>query len=388
MGTPVRIAYLIPSLRCGGAENQLLTLVRHLDRAAFDPFLVLFEPAPSAAMLEGVIDHADILGIDAGENSQWARRLVPLSAAVLRLVRLLRAHKTPILHSFLPGASIVGAAAARLAGVSAFVYSRRSLSTAYRRKGIVEKADRAALRFADMAVGNSEAVRLDLLSDGVPADHTATIANGVDTKRFHPAVEPIARHKMGWTGAHFVVAYVANFHRTKRHCDFLEFAGKLWLRHPNCRFLLAGRDRGELGAVRAQLAALGLDNVTHIEEYTERPEHIYTSADLCVSTSDSEGMSNVLLEASACERPVIATDVGGNGEVIVDGLTGLLVPPRDPSAMAAAAEQLFLDSELRTLISRNARNRAVSQFSIPAMVNAYERLYLQVLRQKQDSARN
>jgi glycosyltransferase involved in cell wall biosynthesis len=174
---------------------------------------------------------------------------------------------------------------------------------------------------------------------------------------------------------------VANFFGYKRHVDFVEAAAILHSRFPHVRFIMAGQDRGELPAVSAAIARRGLSEFIQVAPSMSRPEDLYAAMDVMVCCSDSEGFANVILEAMASGKPVIATAAGGNVEAVVEGTTGFLVPCRSPLALAQAAERLLQDTALRQLMGRNARQRAEQQFSVVKMVRSHENLYARLLEQ-------
>jgi glycosyltransferase involved in cell wall biosynthesis len=372
-----KVCYIIPSLRAGGAEGQLTTLLGRIDRSRFTPTLVTFESSENPP--HGVVGVTPyLIPVGAGENSQWLKKLAPLTSGLSKLIKLFRQLNPDIVHSFLPAAVVLGTPAAKLAGHAITIYSRRSLASAYA-GGFSARADRFATGITDRVVGNSRAVTEDLVAHGISRNRTTTIPNGVDTDRFHPSISPELRTRLRWNGSNVVVSYVANFHPIKRHRDLLHAAKALVSRYPACRFVLAGADRGELANVRNLVATLQLDGVVHLELNCSAPELVYAASDIVVSTSESEGMSNVLLEAMACGKPIVATNVGGNPEAIVEGETGFLVPPMLPDLLAQTIERLINAPGLRDQMAIAARLRAESQFSLARMVSAYEDLYEEVL---------
>ena len=153
-------------------------------------------------------------------------------------------------------------------------------------------------------------------------------------------------------------------------------------RHPRARFVLAGADSGEKASIVQQLDNLHLSTRVRVLDSDPSPERIFAALDIYVCTSHAEGFSNVLLEAMACGKPVIATDVGGNREAISHGESGFLVPVSDPRKVAEAAEALLLDEALRRTIGINGRVRVERKFSLQTMVRAHEDLYQYLLRKR------
>jgi glycosyltransferase involved in cell wall biosynthesis len=379
---PASIAYLIGSLETGGAEGQVMELVQRLDRTRFAPRLILFEPSTSLRVF-GLVEDVFTLDIPREPVTAYRPRGYAALKAFLRLCRYLRRTRPDILHAHLPASCILGLPAGRLCRIPVVMGSRRSLTGSYRAADwTYNLSDRLITRFSRFMVGNAEAVTRELVEiDGLPAAKTATIYNGVDTERFRPGRSDFWREHYGWKNGEVVFGMVANFFSNKRHIDFVDAAAILRRQYPHTRFVMAGKDRGVMPAVRAAIARNGLSEVIQVVPGTSRPENLYAAMDVLVCCSDREGFSNVILEAMACGKPVIATAVGGNVEAVEDGSTGFLVPRRSPPSLAQAAECLVQDLALRQLMGRNARQRAEERFSVLKMVCAHEQLYARLLEQ-------
>jgi glycosyltransferase involved in cell wall biosynthesis len=210
---------------------------------------------------------------------------------------------------------------------------------------------------------------------GCPANKCGTVRNGVDLQRFRPGVQSLIRQQLGWTQDEVVFGQVANFRSCKRHTDFVEMAATLAPRHPRARFILAGADFGAKPSILRQIDALDLGARVKVLSDSPSPEAIFAALDVYVCTSEAEGFSNVILEAMACATPVIATDVGGNPEAVRHGHSGFLVPPGDGAALSERADSLLVDGRLRRSMGMNGRRLAETEFSLGAMVKAYQELY-------------
>lgn len=376
-----RIVYIIGSLSTGGAERQLLELLRRLDRSWIEPYLVLFT-GETAERAEGLVN--DVFSLDIPpQPAHWRSKIIVGAQAAFRLYRYLSRIQPDIVHAILPVSCILGCPAARLAGVPGIIGSRRSMIDSYARADkLVAKADRFAMRLADYALGNSLAVTREMVEvDGVPARRALTIYNGVDTHRFHPERDRSLRMEMGWTEEDVVFGIIANFIHYKRHIDFVRAAAIIEKRFPNAKFLMGGEDRGELREVRAEIERLGVGNI-RIVEGVRSPETLFAAMDVYICTSQTEGLSNVLLEAMASGKPIIATRVGGNPELIVEGQTGFLAPYGAPRDIAEAAMALLRDRSLLKRMGEKARLHAEQSFSIEAMTERYHDLYRKLLREK------
>jgi L-malate glycosyltransferase len=374
----VEITFCIGSLAIGGAENQLLELLRKIDRSRFAPSLVLFEDKTSSRA-SGLVEHFYSLDIPSSGNSNWRMRGTKATAALFRLSSHLRRHRPAILHAYLPAACILAAPAAKLARIPIVIGSRRSMVSSYRTGNILDHVDRVTTRLCTSVVGNSKAVSNELVTiDGVPTERVTTIYNGVDTLRFRPADRSL-RKEYGWKDDNIVFGVVANFIPYKRHIDFVRAAADIAAQEPLARFVMAGEDRGQLTPLLRQIEQFRLqDKFTVIRGATE-PERLYPSLDVYVCCSETEGLSNVLLEASACGLPIIATRTGGNAEVVRDGQSGFVVEAHDWAAMAERGIILIRNPDLRKSMGSSGRQFTEVNFSVSAMVHNYELLYERLL---------
>jgi glycosyltransferase involved in cell wall biosynthesis len=381
-----KVCYTIYSLSWGGAEGQLIELLRHLDRDRFDPSLILWEDG-NLQRVQGLVRDVRVLGVERHASGRRVSREYRAALAFRRLSRCLSEIRPQILHAILSGPCILAAAARVTRLVPCAIHSRRTLVDAYRHKDWIRTiVDSMATKISDLVIGNCSAIVREMLTlDGVPESRAQLISNGVDTARFSPQVERSLREELGWEQDNFVFGMVANFLPYKRHLDFVQVAALIHAVYPKSRFLLAGEDRGEMESARDAIEKAGLGPHTKILPGMKKPERVFAAMDVYICTSQTEGLSNSLLEAMSSGVPVIATDVGGNREAVADGVTGFLVPCHDPEATAKAACELVANPDLLLRLSRNARQRALELFSIEKMVRAHEHVYTRLLEEKRAS---
>jgi glycosyltransferase involved in cell wall biosynthesis len=372
---PIRIAYIIGSLRAGGAERQLVELVRGLDRMRFEPWLITFRPG------SGDKDAPCPKILLTGRRASAAFLPIEAMLCAQRLVKELRWMRPQILHAFLPEVStLFGSFGAVLAGVPVFIAGRRSSAVLYRRSTWLTAAERMAIKRADFMLGNSREIANEIVRlDGFPRNRVAIIPNGVDATLFRPGLASDLRARFGWGERNFVIGMVANFRACKRHDDFLRAAALLHREQPDVRFVLVGNDLGNLQSSRARINQLDLNDVVKVITGCSHPETVYPALDAYLCTSETEGLSNVLLEAMACGKPIVATSVGGNSEAIQDEIQGILVPPYRPDAIVAALKRLIVDPNLRNRMGKAGRMRVERYYSLAAMVQAHERLYTELV---------
>jgi L-malate glycosyltransferase len=370
----IKVVFLTNHMSLGGAERQIFYLVQGLDKQKFQSTLLTLYDVPQTAVLDNAVE---IECLSLSSRKTTASRAISFAAGVLRMYKRLRQLKPDVVHAFLPAACTIAIPAARLAGVPLIIASRRSLTEVYRANNPLGAfLDKIVSRKAHVVVGNCEAVREEAVNiDKVPLNRTRVIYNGVDCEVFVTGRADHLRKSLGISKESPVIGMVANFYEYKRHCDFLEAAFQIREEFPNATFLLIGKDYGSLTSARELISRLGLESCVKIFESVQEPEEFYKAMDICVSSSSTEGFSNVILEAMACGKPTVATSVGGSKELIIHGESGLLVPPLSHSLLAKAVCSLLRNREMQESFGAKARVRALNDFSIRRMITEHERLY-------------
>lgn len=375
----LRVAYIVGSLGIGGAEGQVLELIRGLDRVRFSPSLVVLENVEMQRTHESMSETFTV-GIPQGGNSAWITRSVSFVSAIRKICHQFKRWRSDLVHAFLPAPSILGGVAARMAGVPVVIGSRRSLASFYRHKSRgAGWADSVAFRVADLNLANSSAVAREMIEfGGCPPAKCQILYNGVDTHRFYPSLSRTWRSEQGWSSEHIVFGLIGSFRPCKRHADFVQAAALISEKCAHARFVMVGADYGTRTDVIRLVTELGLQQKVVILDADPQPEKIFAAMDVYISTSATEGFSNVLLEAMACGKPVIATRVGGNTEAIQENQSGFLVPVASPESIAEAAS-ILLDQDRRNDMGACGRRLVEENFSIERMIRDHEQLYLALI---------
>ncbi len=365
----IRVAYLIDRLQRAGAQTHLGRLVSRLDSRGFEPeVLCLLAGGPVAEEMKARGVPVEVLGLG---RLYGPRALVEL----VRLARRLRERRIDVLHTYLVSANIYGTIAARLARV-AVVTSRRD--TGFSRNWRLRLVEQRLINpLVDRVVAVSTAVaEVARREHGLPPGRLVTIENGVDVEVWKPEGQPRAeaRRELGLCEDELAVGVIGHLSPVKGHADLLRAAALVSAKMPRVRFVLVGD-----GPLRVPLEALatslGLGGRVLFAGTRADMARVLSALDVVAVPSHSEGMSNALLEAMAMALPVVATEVGGNSNVVFDGVTGRLVPPRDPPALARVLIELVADPAARQSLGRAARRHVADNLSLSGMVRRYEELY-------------
>jgi glycosyltransferase involved in cell wall biosynthesis len=376
----IKIAYLLPNVESGGTERHVLSLARALDRSRFS--LSLTTTAGGGTLYK---EFSEILPVTVMGDPERGRRFRtgPLEhvKTIRALVRMFRKNRPDILHAYLPAANVIGPIAAKLAGTGRVIVSKRALADYKARFPLLRKVEPLGNLLADAILVNSDAVRREV-------ERTESFWEG-KFRKIYNGIAPLSpwtrqqaerfREHQGIPREAKVVLTVSNFYPYKGHEDLVEAARSVVNDRLDVLFLLVGRDSGTLEETRRRVERLGLENqVRFVGNRTDVLDFV-RACDLFVHPSHEEGFSNAILEAMAAGMAVVACDVGGNREAVEDGMTGLLVPPRDPNKLAGAILDLLADGEKRKRMGDAGRTRVLEKFSFDGMVKEMEALYESVL---------
>jgi glycosyltransferase involved in cell wall biosynthesis len=376
---PIRLAFLLGTLMRGGAELQMLALAEHL---AGHGFSVDFVCRSGAGPLDGVARAAGAtvrhLGPASTSETPVHQRLGRLVGRNAHWIRTARRRDYDIVDAWLHPADSVAALTRPLTGIPVVMSARLGRSS--RMGGPVTRIlDAAVFRLTDAVVANADLTAADARQQGVPAGKVHIVRGGVRVMPRSSAPERRAhRAALGVGDDEFVIGCVGNFRTMKRQDLLIAAFAAILPAVPRARLVLVGD--GELRPrIEAQVRELGLaGRVILFGTATDLPP-LYEAFDLFVQASNSEGLPNVLLEASAAGLPIVATDAGGTGEVIRDGQTGLLVPIDDLPALSAAIGRAAQDADLRTRLAAAARDLITREYGMDRFFSEYADLYRALL---------
>ena len=373
---PVRLLNVVPTLLCGGTESQVMALSRSLDERRFDlEFACLRRLGP-------FVKEIDDRGLPLAEYRFASFRSVTALRQQMKFARHVARRGVDIVHAYNFYGNVFAIPPARLAGAPVVIASIRDLGPYL--TPLQKRVQRYVCRLADCVVVNAEAVRTWLVGEGYDAEQIVVIRNGVDLTRFKEPPQPDrVRRALELSDGVPLVAVVSRLTRMKGLEQFLEAAAVVGRRSTEAHFLVIGEapphDLEYLGELKGLAARLGIgDRVIFTGLRSDVPT-LLAGVDVAVMPSLNEALSNALLESMAAGAPVVATRVGGTPEALVDGETGLLVPPADITSLAVAVTSLLEAPALAKRLGRAARQSIADRFSVERMAEATERLYNQLL---------
>jgi len=372
------VIQLFNSFNQGGTEWQTVQLTRLLHESGKHRLFLasINDEGPLRAEVEKLGFHEiPSFPLQNFYNLNTARQLS-------RLASFLRKNKIDLVHAHDFYTNIFGTAASRLAGVSACIASRRE--TEGLRSPAKRWVERRAFHAAGAVVANAEAIRTQLIAEGLPARKVVTIYNGLNVAHVTPSfdaqrVDLLQSFNLP-NGRRFVTIVANMRHVMKDQASFLRAARLTRAALPDTSFILAGE--GEQMPSLQQLAAdLGLADSAFFIGRCNRIADLLAISDVCVLSSKGvEGFSNSILEYMAAGRPVVATDIGGAREAVVNGETGYVVKPQDFEAMAAHLISLLREPQKASAMGAQGRNRVLEQFSCEAQLKRVEELYGKLLK--------
>jgi glycosyltransferase involved in cell wall biosynthesis len=368
----MRIVHLTASTFFGGPERQMIGLARHLPPSHRTHILSFGE----GGRFQEFLKHVRWNGFE-GEALRFDTPNLP--AAALELTRRLRRLRADVLLCHGYKANLVGRAAARQTGVKAVAVSRGWTGES-RKVRLYETIDRLHLRYMDRVVCVSQGQARKVRRAGVPPSRITVIPNAARLSA-SPAPDPEGREQLNsffTRPGEFVIVGAGRLSPEKGVAVLIAAAKRVVAAESEARFIVFGEGT-QRSALERMIAAAGLERVFALPGFRGDLDQLLPNADLFVLPSFTEGLPNVVLEASAAAVPVIATAVGGTPEVVADGRTGLLVPAGDADALAARIIDLLVDEPRRRTMGAAGRQFVSEHFTFEAQAAAYVALFNELL---------
>lgn len=363
----MHVVHLTASTFFGGPERQMLGLAQHLDCASS------FVSYPEGGRCEPFLEEVRSAGFAA---MSLVNDTPHMTRTLSELTDYLRQVKASVLmcHTFKP--NVLGRMAAKRVGIPCVVVSRGWTAENWKVRAY-ETVDRVNLRFVDHVVAVSDGQAAKVRKTGVPVSRLSVIHNAARLKAF-ATPQPEAKAKLfaqfpAYSGVKRVIVAAGRLSPEKGYAVLVEAAAEVLRHQPDVGIVMFG-EGGERPALEARITALGLNDRFRMPGFTKELDALLPWATMFVIPSYTEGLPNVGLEASAAGVPVIATAVGGNPEVIADGINGLLVPSGDPAALSAAMNRVLTNEPLRATLAAGGVSRMKERFTFEAQAEKYRTL--------------
>jgi glycosyltransferase involved in cell wall biosynthesis len=383
---PITVMFLIDTyisspdkLSVGGTEKQLYLLVSSLNPDLFKSIVVQlspYNPLSCPTYKEGFIEFFNFP----------TKKFYSLHGLrqLYRLSRLAKQYKVGVIHTFFEKAEVMGWLTMRFADIPIWITSRRDLG--FKRKEIYKRIFRLAARDCRKCVANCYAVKQQIIqNERFSGEKVEVIYNGLDLSTFEETSfnRKGIRKELGLQDHVPLVGMIANFNfEIKGHGFFIGAAKKVLEKVSDVEFLLIG-DGYLQNRYKEMAQALGVGKKIHFLGKRNDIPTILSDLTISVLSSTSEGLSNVILESMAVGKPMVATNVGGSPEIVMDGITGYLVPPSNTQAMATAIIQLLQDPNKAITMGAAGQKLVREKFGTRAMVESYENLYKSLITEEQ-----
>ena len=360
MRSPIRVLFVVPDLRVGGAERHVTTMLPRMDPALFTPSVVC------------IGDEGDLFSaLSAAGIRARALRLRKRQAvrALWELVAIMRRERPDVVVVRGYNAEALGRIAARISGVRRTVVWVHNIGDVEPRGRIRKLLDQFLMRWTSGYFGVAEAQRPYLVDElNYPYNKVRIIYNGVDPSQFDVSTDRGVLTEFGFAEDDRVIGTLAALRPEKDHGTFLRAARHVVDEFPHAKFLVVG-DGPMRGHLEALSAELGISQNVHFAGQRSDVARLLRAIDVFVLSSVTvECFPISLLEAMASGRPAVCTAVGGISEMLEDEVTGYLVPPEDPRQLAARVSSLLSDPHTAHRMGRAARDRIESEFDLDQSV--------------------
>lgn len=372
---PYRVLHVIDSFGLGGAQIVLLNLIKFADRSRFT--------------MEAVALHGRGVFMDAIRETGapvWTlsfHHYFPSYAPALAAMMLTGQYD--VVHCHLLAANVITKPIAAACGVRVRINHDHCNDKLTDSRPWALPADKFTNRYASHVIAVSESTRSFLVEhEGVPAERTSMIHNGVDCEACRPRPEERANARRRWDlpADAFILAGIGRLTYQKNFTLFLEVAAEILRTHPQAFFVIAGSGEEE-SALREKAAALGIAARVRFLGFVSEIHALYPALDLLLLSSRYEGLPITILEAMAAGVPIVAPRLDGIAEVLADGADAFLPPPGDGAALAHAVRQLINHPTQRTQFAEAALQKVRAGYSAERMTRDVEAIYLRYLETPQ-----
>ncbi len=385
----INILHVIPYLGLGGAERQLVELVKNINREIYNPIVCcLGRKGKLATEVEGK-------GFKVFPLNK--RRKIDALRVILNIIKLIKRYDIDIVHTWMYSGGLYGRIAARIASVPIIIYTERGQY--HWKKWYHIKLDNCLDGFTNKLVANADAVsKFYIEQHKTNVEKWITVYNGVDTNRFirddSTMVSRKVKNSLNIPFSSSVVGMIGNLAQSKDHVCFIKAAPQILKSAPNTYFIIVG---GSPQSVSKHMPYKSLSELKCLSEsfgcserfvftgFRDNVPEILNCFDISVLPSTRttrEGCPNVILESMAAQKPIVAARVSGIPEIIFDGVNGFLVPPENSQELAEKVLILLNNKELSEKMGKAGRSLVEDRHTVSRMVKETESLYCALLKDK------
>ena len=367
----IKVIHLINTLAPSGKEVGIIKLLRHMDKSIFEKSLFVLKKI--SYFDEQAINNLDIICLDKKNGNDFT---LPF-----KLASWFNKYKPDIVHTHSWNTLVEGILAAKISGVPIIIHGEHGTfpeSTLHR------YVQRLFWKRSDLVLSVSENLKNKLSrSVGFPPENIHVILNGVEAEKFYLSAElrKIFRERFNFSPTDFIIGTVGRITPVKNHQMLIRAAVEVKNHGETIHFVFIGFDEQE-GELEELANHLGVKKYVHFIGYQKDVNLMLNGMDIFALTSFSEGCSNVIQEALFAGKPVIATNVGGNPELVKPNLNGYLVESNDHKELAQKILMLKRQPELLQKLGENALSFSHENFSLKAMVDQYSELYIKAYQEK------
>jgi L-malate glycosyltransferase len=370
----INILYFIPHLGCGGTARHLYKLCSSLNKERFQAHIITTEPLPKKDII-----YEDLL------DKSIPVTMIPMTYGnVMKIRSYIQKNKIDITHSYLYGAHFLDAIIHLLSRSKKYISEKRNLQH-WRAEPIVSLKEKIRNIISSKVIANSnEAMRISKEIEKIPSYKYQLIHNGYTPPNTKPTFQELKDMKTALkiTPKDFVLIVTGSLKPIKNQAELIQALGLLvhTYKIASIKVILAGSSFFEYKNTLISLSKqLNVENNVIFTGHIDQIEHILGCSDIFICTSTTEGFSNSVLEAIGSEIPVIATDVGGNKDIIVHGKNGLLYKSGDHTTLAKLIESVVKNPQLLKEFKKECKDCVEKKFTLSKMIATYETLYTHLM---------
>lgn len=366
----IKVIHLIHQLGSGGAENGILNIANNINTNVFQIAVCAFS---------GNGSQTTRLMRNRSELFEFDKRTGNDVTIPIKLFKLFKEWKPDIVHTHGWGTIVEGIVASKLARVPYIIHGEHGT---IQNKNLNVALQRVFWRLTDHVLSVSRRHAAELAETiGFDSKRITVIANGVDTNQFFPGDEESLRTELGVRKEDVAIGTVGRLVPVKNQNLLLKAFSVLASWFPNLKLIFVG-DGPLMKDLERLSQQLGCSSSVYFLGMRSDIPRLMRAMDIFALTSDSEGMSNTLLESMSSGIPVVATAVGGNTELVINHTTGILIEPNDTAGLIKALGYLITSPHIRKSMGESGRKRTETHYSLPKMVTNYEQLYLGCLTKR------